>query len=147
VKILRGKFRFSGFMQAPNPKNALTRCPEIPHAMPVMYKILPKAEWDAFVASGTFKGSPVDLQDGYIHFSYGHQAEETARKYFSGQHDLMIFAVEAETLGSCLKNEPSRGGDLFPHLYAPLAISAVLWSKQLPLSPDGVPVLPSLDEV
>jgi uncharacterized protein (DUF952 family) len=112
-----------------------------------MYKILPRTEWDAFVASRTFRGSPVDLQDGYIHFSYGHQVGETARKYFSQLPDLMIFAVEADKLGSSLKNEPSRGGDLFPHLFAPLELSAVLWSKPLPLSSDGTPALPPLEEV
>ncbi len=115
--------------------------------MPLMYKILPRSEWDAFVASGTFLGSAVDLQDGYIHFSYAHQVGETSRKYFSGQPDLMIFAVEADNLGPSLKNEPSRGGDLFPHLYASLALAAVLWSKKLPLALDGTPALPSLDEV
>jgi uncharacterized protein (DUF952 family) len=115
--------------------------------MPLMYKILPRNEWDAFVASGSFLGSAVDLKDGYIHFSYRHQVNETAAKYFTGQPDLMIVAVEAADLGSSLKNEPSRGGDLFPHLYAPLALSTVLWSKPLPLAPDGTPMLPSLEEV
>lgn len=115
--------------------------------MPLMYKILPRTEWDVFVESGTFQGSPVDLQDGFIHFSYRHQVSETARKYFSQRPDLIIFAVEAESLGPSLKNEPSRGGDLFPHLYAPLDFSAVLWSKPLPLSADGTPALPVLEEV
>lgn len=114
--------------------------------MAVMYKILPRAEWDAFMATGLFRGSFVDLQDGYIHFSYRHQLAETARKHFSGQPDLVVLAVEAETLGSTLKDEPSRGGDLFPHLYAALALPSVLWSKPLPLAPDGSPILPTLDE-
>jgi uncharacterized protein (DUF952 family) len=74
------------------------------------------------------------------------QVGETARKYFSGQPDLVILAVASDRLGEALKNEPSRGGDLFPHLYAPLALSAVLWSKPLPLSADGVPALPDLEE-
>jgi uncharacterized protein (DUF952 family) len=124
----------------------LVRRSEYPPDMPVMYKILPRIEWDAFVAAGTLRGSPIDLQDGFIHFSYRHQVGETARKYFSGQPDLVILAVASDRLGEALKNEPSRGGDLFPHLYAPLALSAVLWSKPLPLSADGVPALPDLEE-
>lgn len=115
--------------------------------MAVMYKILPRAEWDAFMAAGLFKGSPIDLQDGYIHFSYQHQLSETARRHFSGQPDLMIVAVETSSLGPILKNEPSRGGDLFPHLYAPLTLTSVLWAKPLPLAADGSPILPPLDEV
>lgn len=114
--------------------------------MPLIYKILSRAEWEAFKSSGVFEGSAIDQTDGYIHFSYAHQANETARKYFSGQPDLMIFAAEANNLGVSFKNEPSRGGDLFPHLYASLALSQVLWAKPLPLAPDGGPILPTLDE-
>ncbi|MGL5448600.1 MAG: DUF952 domain-containing protein [Rhabdaerophilum sp.] len=114
--------------------------------MALLYKILPRSEWDAFVESRIFRGSPVDLSDGFIHFSYGHQLGETARKHFSGQSDLMLFAAEANALRAALKNEPSRGGDLFPHLYAPLDLSSVLWSRPLPLAPDGSPALPALDE-
>jgi uncharacterized protein (DUF952 family) len=113
--------------------------------MPVMYKILPRAEWDAFSASGVFEGSAIDKADGYIHFSYAHQVGETALKYFSHQPNLTIFAVEANTLGDTVKNEASRDGDLFPHLFASLELSQVLWAKPLPLAADGRPILPALD--
>ena len=40
--------------------------------------------------------------------------------------------------------EPSRGGDLFPHLYAPLPLAAIVWTKTLPLGEDGAHVFPEL---
>jgi uncharacterized protein (DUF952 family) len=107
-----------------------------------IYKILPRSEWTAAVAAGRFEGSAVDRQDGYIHFSTGPQAAETARKYFTGQRDLVVLEVEGGALGEALKWEPSRGGDLFPHLYGPLAVADVLAVREAPLRPDGVPRVP-----
>ena len=89
--------------------------------MTLIYKILPRGEWDAAVARGAFEGSAVDLKDGFIHFSTAGQAGETLRRHFAGQTGLLKVGVEAEALGPALKWEPSRGGDLFPPLYGPLA--------------------------
>lgn len=108
-----------------------------------IYKILPRAEWDAAQASGRFDGSAADHADGYIHFSTAAQAGETARKYFSNLPDLLVLEIEADSLGPALRWEPSRGGDLFPHLYSPLAVSDVLAAHPAPLGPDGVPALPA----
>jgi len=105
----------------------------------LIYKLLSQAEWAHALALGRFEGSEVDLADGYIHFSTGAQAQETAAKWFAGRGDLMLLSVEAEGLGAALKWEPSRGGDLFPHLYAPLAVDAVIDARPLDLRPDGVP--------
>lgn len=88
--------------------------------MSLVYKILPAAEWAEARARGVFEGSAVDMADGYIHFSTEAQWRETLRRHFAGQEDLVLVAVPAEALGSGLKWEPSRGGDLFPHLYGPL---------------------------
>ena len=109
-----------------------------------IYKILPRAEWRAAQAAGAFAGSAVDLADGYIHFSTGAQAAETARRHFAGQADLVVLEIEADDLGEALKWEPSRGGDLFPHLYGALAVDAVLTVTEAPLASDGVPQLGSL---
>ncbi|HEY9235757.1 MULTISPECIES: DUF952 domain-containing protein [Phenylobacterium] len=109
-----------------------------------IYKILPRAEWAAAQAKGMFEGSAVDLTDGYIHFSTASQAAETARRHFAGQADLVVLAVEAEALGQALVWEPSRGGDLFPHLYAHLSTDKVLAVTEAPLGPDGVPQLGAL---
>jgi uncharacterized protein (DUF952 family) len=87
---------------------------------------------------------PIDIQDGYLHFSTGKQLKETAEKHFAGQANLMLIAIDADRLGPALRYETSRGGDLFPHLYASLALSAVLWVKPLPLGPDGRHVFPDL---
>jgi uncharacterized protein (DUF952 family) len=102
-----------------------------------IYKILPAALWDEARAAGVFTGAPVDLADGYIHFSTAAQVRETARRHFAGQGDLLLLTIEAAPLGEALRWEPSRGGDLFPHLYAPLPVSAVLRVDSLPLGPDG----------
>ena len=87
--------------------------------MSLVYKILPCGEWDAALEAGVFLGSAVDVQDGFIHFSTAGQWRETLEKHFTGQGDLLLVAVEAEALGPELKWETSRGGALFPHLYAP----------------------------
>lgn len=112
--------------------------------MTLIYKICPKAMWSDAQATGVFAGAPVDLADGYIHFSTAEQARETAAKHFSGQSDLVLVAVNSETFGEALKWEPSRGGALFPHLYAPLETSRAIWVKPLPLADDGTHVFPEM---
>src|SRR5213075_1204575 len=107
-----------------------------------IFKILPRSEWTLAEQAGRFEGSAVDHQDGYIHFSTAAQAGETARRYFAGLADLVVLEVEGDDLGAALRWEPSRGGDLFPHLYAPLAVGDVLAVHEAPLGPDGVPRTP-----
>lgn len=111
----------------------------------LIYKICASTLWRQAEREGAFLGAPVDLADGFIHFSTAEQVEETARKHFSGQDDLLLIAVEAEKLGAALKYEVSRGGQLFPHLYGPLSLSAVRWVKPLPLGDDGHHLFPALD--
>jgi uncharacterized protein (DUF952 family) len=106
-----------------------------------IYKILSRAEWTAAQAEGRFQGSAVDLQDGFIHFSTAGQAQETARRHFAGQGDLVVLELEADDLGAGLKWEPSRGGDLFPHLYGALDVAYVRGVAEAPLGADGVPVI------
>lgn len=108
-----------------------------------IYKILPRAEWSAAQALGRFEGSAVDHQDGYIHFSTAAQAPETARRYFAGLADLVVLEVEGDDLGPALKWEPSRGGDLFPHLYGALDAAQVRTVHDAPLDADGVPRTPA----
>jgi uncharacterized protein (DUF952 family) len=103
----------------------------------IIYKIVPRDLWTAAEASGVFGGAPIDLTDGYIHFSTGAQARRTAELYFKGQDDLLLVAVDGGRLGDALKYEASRGGDLFPHLYARLPLDTVLWKKPMPMRDDG----------
>ncbi len=114
--------------------------------MTLVFKILATEEWRAAEATGAFAGAAVDRSDGYIHFSTAEQAPETAEKWFAGRDDLTLVAVDAAALGDDLVWEPSRGGALFPHLYAPLPLSAVMWSRPLPLGPDGRHDFGSLEE-
>ena len=102
-----------------------------------IYKICNAAFWREAQRAGVFSGAPVDLADGYIHFSTAGQVAETAARHFAGMADLVLVAVDAETLGAALRYEPSRGGAMFPHLYGTLPLSAVRWVKPLPLGPDG----------
>jgi uncharacterized protein (DUF952 family) len=99
----------------------------------LIYKIFRADEWAALQAQGETLGAPVDIADGYVHFSTAAQARETAAKHFAGEDNLTLLALDAEALGEALKWEPSRGGALFPHLYRPLRLSDVLWDKPLPL--------------
>lgn len=103
----------------------------------MIYKIVPRDLWRRAEEAGLLRGAPVDLADGYIHFSTAEQVVETAAKHFAGQDDLLLVAVEPERLGNALKWEVSRGGALFPHLYGTLATADALWVKPLPLGPDG----------
>lgn len=110
--------------------------------MALIYKIVTEAVWSAARQAGSLAGMPVDLADGYIHFSAADQLRETARKHFAGRSGLVLLAVEAETLGDRLVWEVSRGGALFPHLYAPLAVASVVAAMPLPDDGAGNPVLP-----
>ena len=108
-----------------------------PVSATLIFKLVATAEWRAAESAGAFDGAEVDRADGYIHFSTAAQAAETAAKWFAGREDLTLVAVDPEALGANLKWEPSRGDALFPHLYASLPMSAVVWSRPLPLGPDG----------
>lgn len=103
----------------------------------LIYKILRRAEWDAFRTAGVTAGAPVDLADGYIHFSTALQLAETAARHFAGEDGLMLLAVRASDLGPALKWEAARAGQLFPHLYRPLQRADVIWEKSLPLGANG----------
>ena len=102
-----------------------------------IYKILRADEWSALRAQKETKGAPIDVADGYIHFSTAEQARETAAKHFAGAEGLYLAALDSEALGDALIWEPSRGGALFPHLYGPLRLADILWCQPLPLGEDG----------
>jgi uncharacterized protein (DUF952 family) len=110
----------------------------------IIYKIVPAPMWQEAVDRGRFDGAPVDLADGFIHFSTAAQVRETAAKHFAGQDDLLLVAVDGDALGAGMRYEVSRGGALFPHLYAPLDPRLALWAKPLPLGADGRHVFPEL---
>jgi uncharacterized protein (DUF952 family) len=110
--------------------------------MQLIYKILSAAEWNDAERVGVFAGAGIDVSDGYIHFSTAEQAEETAAKHFAGKSDLVLVAVDMDTLGEKLKWEISRGGALFPHLYGPLSTRDASWVRPLALGPDGKHIFP-----
>lgn len=110
----------------------------------LIYKIAPDSLWRDAEAAGVFSGAPIDLADGFIHFSTAEQVRETAAKHFAGQDNLLLIAVDAEKLDDALKWEVSRGGALFPHLYTPLDPASAVWVRPLPLGEDGKHVFPEL---
>jgi uncharacterized protein (DUF952 family) len=109
----------------------------------IIYKIVPATLWAEAEAAGVFVGAPIDLTDGYIHFSTASQTRRTAELYFKGQDGLLLVAVDGDMLGEALKYEASRGGDLFPHLYAQLTLDAVIWQKPLAVRADGLHDFPA----
>jgi len=101
-----------------------------------IYKIFRADEWRHLQEKGETLGAPIDLADGYVHFSTAAQAAETAEKYFGGAEGLVLLAVEADACAE-IRWEPSRGGALFPHLYRTLTMADVLWAKRLPCADNG----------
>jgi uncharacterized protein (DUF952 family) len=108
-----------------------------------LYKICTKAAFAEAESKGRFEGSADDVRDGFIHLSAGHQVEGTLATHFRGQRDLVILAVDPDALGANLRWESSRGGTLFPHLYGPLDLAAVLSAMPLKLAEDGTHRLPA----
>ena len=98
--------------------------------MTLVYKIASLSEWEAAERAGVFEGAAIDKRDGYIHLSSAAQVERTAALYFADRDDLVLAALAAEAFGEALRWEPSRGGDLFPHLYAPLPLARVAWTRR-----------------
>lgn len=102
-----------------------------------VFKLADRAEWARARASGVFEGSAVDRADGYIHLSTAAQLAGTAQRHYAGRDGLVLVEVSPAGLGEALRWEPSRGGDLFPHLYGPLPLSATLSERPLSVRDDG----------
>jgi uncharacterized protein (DUF952 family) len=100
--------------------------------MAIIYKICRAEEWAEASEKGAYEGSSVDRRDGFIHLSAGHQLRETAQRHFYGESGLILVAFDTEALGSNLRWEPSRGGDLFPHHYGGISTAAAVWTAPLP---------------
>ncbi|MCF4097646.1 DUF952 domain-containing protein [Maritalea mediterranea] len=108
----------------------------------IIYKVCPKADYEAAKDEGFYRGMPVDIEDGFMHFSTAAQLPETLEKHFAGQSDLVLLYVDAEWVENHLKWEPSRGDDLFPHLYAELNLAHVLRTHDLKVDENGRFILP-----
>ena len=108
----------------------------------LIYKIFRAPEWAELKSNGRTKGAPIDLADGYVRMSTGKQVAETCAKYFAGENGLVLLVLDSDDLGEALKWEPSRAGDLFPHLYRPLLLPDIFVQKDLPLGFDGRHIFP-----
>ena len=107
----------------------------------LIYKVADRTLVESAQASGIFRGAPIDLADGFIHFSTAAQLRDTLRLHFAGQGDLMLLAIRVSALDD-LRWEPSRGGQRFPHLYGPLPMSAVVHQAPIAVAADGAVTLP-----
>lgn len=97
----------------------------------LIYKVCSKIVWEEIRSLTSWAGSPHDLRDGFIHFSTESQLPGTLQKHYAGQSELLLLSIDSVALGSALKWEPSRGGDLFPHLYGPLPIARITSVEEL----------------
>lgn len=111
----------------------------------IIYHICRAEEWRAAQDAGQYAGSSQDAADGFIHFSAAAQVVESAARHRAGQSGLVLLSVDTALLGESLRWEASRRGQLFPHLYSPLPLSAVTAVRDLPLGPDGLHVFPPLE--
>lgn len=111
----------------------------------MIYKICPASAWREAERQGVFRGSAVDIRDGFIHFSTAAQVAETARKHFFGQTGLFLIAVDADALGDALRWETSRNDELFPHLYGELDLGAVTGVLNMRARSDGYHDIPELE--
>ncbi len=107
-----------------------------------IYKVVDKDLWQSAKSTGQFSGAPIDIQDGYIHFSSAKQVVETVTKHFAGVDNLVLLSIDESELGNNLKWEASRNNDLFPHLYGVLNTSHVHLEEDLPIGPDGTHQFP-----
>jgi uncharacterized protein (DUF952 family) len=132
-------------LEAPPPRDYGRRdiAPGI-DGLPIIYKICPASAWREAEGEGVYRGSADDQRDGFIHFSTAAQVPVTLARHFAGQSGLLLVAVDAERLGEALRYEPSRGGDLFPHLYGDLDTGAALAVQDIRIRADGSSDLPVL---
>ena len=107
------------------------------HIAGMIYKILRSDEWAKLQAVGETAGAPIDIEDGFVHFSTSEQVRDTATRHFAGAEGLMLLAYDEAAMAGDLRWEPSRGGALFPHLYGPLRLADVVWAKPLPMAGNG----------
>jgi len=105
------------------------------------YKILTADQWAALKAD-TFAGAPIDQADGFVHLSTADQLAETLDLHFSGQTGLVIAAIDLMALGHAVRWEPSRHGQLFPHVYAALTRDAVIAGRPVERDSNGAVRLP-----
>jgi len=111
-------------------------------AVGLIYHMCKRVDWQAAQESGLYRGSGDDLADGFMHFSTAEQLAESAAKHRAGVAGLLLIAVDSQSLGPALKWEPSRGGQLFPHLYGPLETAKVISAEELAVGDDGLHVFP-----
>jgi uncharacterized protein (DUF952 family) len=107
-----------------------------------VFKVAARTAWEEACRRGAFAGSGDDKRDGFIHLSERHQVAGTLARHFRGEHDLVLVELDAAALGNALRWERSRGGDLFPHLYAELPVTAAVSVRAITLDANGVPVVP-----
>ena len=111
----------------------------------IAYKVMTAADVAA-LETGLFHGAPIDLTDGFIHLSTASQLTGTVTRHFAGLSDLTIAAVDLAALGDPVRWEPSRDGQLFPHLYGHLPLAAVIGRCRLERDAAGSVRLPTLPQ-
>ena len=107
-----------------------------------VYKICTKSEWNDAKENKIFKGTPLDLKDGFIHFSDINQVKQSLNIFYLNHPNLVLLKVDALKLQK-LVWEQSSSGDMFPHLYSDFDIDCVVKEYPLDLKEDGNHKIPS----
>ena len=103
----------------------------------MIYRLAEPSDWRRAQETGTFVSADL-AAEGFIHFSEAHQVSGTADRYYRNRGPMILIAVDETRLTARLVRENTRGGmELFPHVYGPVSLEAVVWTRELPMLPDG----------
>jgi uncharacterized protein (DUF952 family) len=100
----------------------------------MIFHITSRKDWEAAQAKGAYTAESLPTE-GFIHCSSLHQVLPVAEKFYKGQPDLVLLMIDPSLLTSTVKWEPPSGGppspdipesDLFPHIYGPINLEAVV---------------------
>ena len=100
-----------------------------------VYKVMTRADWEAFDRSGEYQGSEADRRDGFIHLAAADQLSSVCRRHFADRHDLILLALDPDKFGQQIRWEEAHDRH-YPHLYGPLPSHAVLGADPIPDDPD-----------
>jgi uncharacterized protein (DUF952 family) len=104
----------------------------------MIYRIAEPADWAAAQQTGQF-ASPDLAAEGFIHFSERSQVQGVSERYYARRTGLWLLAVDERRLTAPLRRENTTGGtELFPHVYGPVPLSAVVSQAPLERGADGL---------
>ena len=107
----------------------------------MIYRIAEQTDWQRAQHNGAFASADL-VAEGFIHCSEQHQVARTAKKYYAGKSALILLEIDETMLGATLLREDLSGSGLFPHVYAPIPLAAVVRHFDFAVARDGAFRLP-----